>query len=61
VAVELSEHDRRVLDASKAVEAANASGDAQKIHAALAELEAAIKAQPAKSDENQAQPDRASV
>jgi predicted secreted protein len=30
VAVELSEHDRRVLDASKAVEAANASGDAQK-------------------------------
>ncbi len=55
VAVELSEHDRRVLDASKAVEAANASGDAQKIHAALAELEAAIKAQPAKSDENQPQ------
>ena len=45
-AVELSEHDRRVLDASKAVEAANASGDAQKIRAALAELEAAIKAQP---------------
>ena len=55
-AVELSEHDRRVMDASKAVEAANASGDAQKIRAALAELEAAIKAQPAaKSDENQAQ------
>lgn len=54
--VELSEHDRRVMDASKAVEAANASGDAQKIRAALAELEAAIKAQPAaKSDENQAQ------
>lgn len=55
-AVELSEHDRRVMDASKAVEAANASGDAQKIRAALAELEAAIKAQPAaKSDENQTQ------
>ena len=55
-AVELSEHDRRVLEASKAVEAANASGDAQKIRTALAELEAAIKAQPAaKSDENQAQ------
>jgi len=54
-AVELSEHDRRVLDASKAVEAANASGDAQKIHAALAELEAAIKAQPAKTGENQPQ------
>lgn len=54
-AVELSEHDRRVLDASKAVEAANASGDAQKIHAALAELEAAIKAQPAKTGEDQSQ------
>lgn len=39
-AVELSEHDRRVLEASKAVEAANASGDAQKIRTALAELEA---------------------
>ena len=56
-AVELSEHDRRVLEASKAVEAANASGDAQKIRTALAELEAAIKAQPAaeKSDANPAQ------
>ncbi|MDR0214998.1 MAG: DUF349 domain-containing protein [Comamonas sp.] len=56
-AVELSEHDRRVLEASKAVEAANASGDAQKIRAALAELEAAMKAQPVaeKSDENQPQ------
>ncbi|PIG08341.1 DUF349 domain-containing protein [Comamonas sp. 26] len=56
-AVELSEHDRRVMEASKSVEAANASGDAQKIRSALAELEAAIKAQPAaaKSEENQAQ------
>lgn len=41
----LSEHDRRVLDAAKAVEAANASGDAQKIRAALAQLEAAIRGQ----------------
>lgn len=56
-AVELSEHDRRVLEASQAVEVANASGDAQKIRTALAELEAAMKAQPVaeKSDENQAQ------
>ena len=55
--VELSEHDRRVLEASQAVEVANASGDAQKIRTALAELEAAMKAQPVaeKSDENQAQ------
>ncbi|MEX8193203.1 DUF349 domain-containing protein [Comamonas guangdongensis] len=53
---ELSEHDRRVLEASKAVEAANASGDAQAIRTALAELEAAIKAQPAaRSEEGQAQ------
>lgn len=58
-AVELSEHDRRVMEASKSVEAANASGDAQKIRSALAELEAAIKAQPAavaaQTEENQAQ------
>ena len=59
-AVELSEHDRRVMEASKSVEAANASGDAQKIRSALAELEAAIKAQPAaaaatKTEEKQAQ------
>lgn len=57
-AVELSEHDRRVMDASKSVEAANASGDAQKIRSALAELEAAIKAQPVaatKTEEKQAQ------
>ena len=59
-AVELSEHDRRVMEASKSVEVANASGDAQKIRSALAELEAAIKAQPAaaaatKTEEKQAQ------
>ena len=59
-AVELSEHDRRVMEASKSVEVANASGDAQKIRSALAELEAAIKAQPAaaaatNTEEKQAQ------
>lgn len=41
----LSERDRAVLEASKAVEAANATGDAQKIREALAALEAALKGQ----------------
>ncbi|HEY2258013.1 MAG TPA: DUF349 domain-containing protein, partial [Variovorax sp.] len=39
----MSEHDRNVLDASKALEAANSSGDAQKIRAAVAQLEAALR------------------
>jgi ATP-dependent RNA helicase SUPV3L1/SUV3 len=39
--------DRAVLDAAKAVEEANASGDAQKIRAALAGLEAAVRGQAA--------------
>jgi hypothetical protein len=43
--VELSERDRQVLDASKALEAANASGDAQQIRAAMAGLEAALHSQ----------------
>jgi hypothetical protein len=46
-AAALSERDRAVLEASKALEAANASGDAQRIHAALAALEAALRGQPA--------------
>ncbi len=37
----LGEHDRQVLQAAKALEAANASGDAQAIRAALEALEAA--------------------
>ena len=41
----LSEHDRVVLEASRAVETANASGDAQKIRAALSALEAALRGQ----------------
>jgi ATP-dependent RNA helicase SUPV3L1/SUV3 len=44
-AAQLSEHDRVVLDASKALEAANASGDAQKIKSAMAGLEAALRGQ----------------
>jgi len=39
----MSEHDRHVLDASKALEAANATGDAQKIRAAIARLEGAMR------------------
>jgi ATP-dependent RNA helicase SUPV3L1/SUV3 len=44
-AAQLSAHDRTVLDASKALEAANDSGDAQKIRAAMAALEAALRGQ----------------
>jgi hypothetical protein len=44
-AEQLSEHDRVVLQASKALEAANATGEAQKIRTAMADLEAALKGQ----------------
>jgi len=44
-AAALSDRDRMVLDASKALEAANASGDAQKIKAAMAALDAALRGQ----------------
>jgi ATP-dependent RNA helicase SUPV3L1/SUV3 len=43
----LNEHDQRVLDASRALEAASASGDAQQIRGAMADLEAALAGQPA--------------
>ncbi|KIQ30491.1 hypothetical protein RT97_17720 [Variovorax paradoxus] len=39
----MSEHDRHVLDASKALDAANAGGDVQKIRAAIARLEGALR------------------
>ncbi|RFO98866.1 DUF349 domain-containing protein [Rhodoferax lacus] len=41
----LNSHDRTVLDAAKALEAANATGDAQAIRAAVAGLEAALSGQ----------------
>jgi len=41
----LGQHDRYVLEAAKAVEAATASGDAQKIHASAKALEAAVRGQ----------------
>ncbi|MFC5499244.1 DUF349 domain-containing protein [Caenimonas terrae] len=44
-ATQLSERDRIVLDASRALEAANASGDAQKIRTAMSALEAALHGQ----------------
>ncbi|MBP7451342.1 MAG: DUF349 domain-containing protein [Ottowia sp.] len=43
----MSEHDKAVLDAAKALEAANASGDGARIRAAMAALDAATRAQPA--------------
>ena len=44
-AAALSERDRTVLEASRALESANASGDMQKIKAAMAALEAALRGQ----------------
>lgn len=40
-------HDRVVLDAAKALQAANAAGDVQQIRAAIAVLEDAVRNQPA--------------
>jgi len=55
----LGEHDRRVLEASKALEAANQSGDAQQIRAAVAGLEAALRGQAQARDAAGAAPARA--
>jgi ATP-dependent RNA helicase SUPV3L1/SUV3 len=44
-AAALSERDRTVLDASRALEAANATGDVQRIKAAMAALDAALRGQ----------------
>ncbi len=44
---QLSARDKAVLDASRALDAANASGDAAQIRAAMAALDAALKAQAA--------------
>jgi len=42
----LPAHDRAVLEAAKALQAANASGDVQQIRAAMAALEDAVRNQP---------------
>ncbi|MCK6413938.1 MAG: DUF349 domain-containing protein [Giesbergeria sp.] len=44
-ATQASAHDRAVLEAAKALEAANAAGDAQQIRSAMAALEAALRGQ----------------
>lgn len=46
-AAAMSVHDRAVLEAAKALESANASGDAQRIRAALSQLEAATRGEAA--------------
>jgi len=46
-AAAMSAHDRAVLEAAKALESANASGDAQRIRAALSQLEAATRGEAA--------------
>ncbi|WP_313077514.1 DUF349 domain-containing protein [Melaminivora sp.] len=48
---QMSARDRAVLEASRALEDANASGDAQKIRAAMAALDAALRAQPTQEEE----------
>jgi hypothetical protein len=50
VSAAMSAHDREVLEASKALAAANESGDAQKIRAAMAALEAALRGQAPKEE-----------
>lgn len=54
---QLNARDRAVLEASKALEAANASGDVQKIRAAMAELESATRGRPQTIDLGANQPE----
>jgi hypothetical protein len=60
-ASQASAHDRAVLDAAKALEAANAGGDAQQIRAAMLALEAALRgqAQAAAAAQADRRPDQA--
>ena len=53
-ATQASAHDKTVLEASKALEAANAGGDVQAIRAAMAALEAALRGQAAHAAEQTA-------
>ncbi len=50
----VGEHDRLVLDAAKALDNANASGDAQRIRGAMAALDAALRGQAQAQDVAQA-------
>ena len=53
-AAETSAHDRAVIEAAKALDAANASGDAQRIRAAMAALDAALRGQAQARTQTQA-------
>ncbi|WP_137896742.1 DUF349 domain-containing protein [Ramlibacter sp. 2FC] len=56
-ATQMSEHDRLVLEAARALEAANASGDVQRIRAAMAALDQALKGQAqAQAERSEPQP-----
>ncbi len=59
-ATELSARDRVVLEASKALEAANASGDAQQIRTAMSALEAALRGQAEEANAAASESNRAS-
>jgi len=60
-ASQMSAHDHAVLDASRALEAANASGDAQKIRAAMQTLDAALRGQAVAVAAEQAQTTQAAT
>ena len=55
-AAPLSAHDRAVLEASKALDTANASGDAGQIRSAMAALDAALRGQALQAQMDQAAP-----
>ena len=57
----VSERDRAVIDAAKALDAANASGDAQQIRAAMDALDAALRGQAAAKAEAAPAPAAAAV
>ena len=57
----LTAHDRAVIEASKALDAANAKGDASAIRAAMSALEAALKGQAQAQEQAAAQQAAASV
>ncbi|MDF1486203.1 DUF349 domain-containing protein [Ramlibacter sp. H39-3-26] len=58
-AVALGARDRAVLEAAKALEAANASGDMQRIRAAMAALDAAVRSRDEEQKQAPAQVDTA--
>ncbi len=55
-AAPLSAHDRTVMEASKALDTANASGDAGQIRSAMAALDAALRGQALQAQLDQAAP-----